>query len=98
MSSKAVLVYELKEIIRRHYVLEQKIYAIGSDKRFPDGIKYRLVLIDSRTGNKVLMDNHHPKGHHVHLGEVQIPYEYKDEIKLIEDFKQFVFQHMGVKL
>ena len=98
MSSKAILVYEFKEIIQKHFVLEQKIHVIKNDKRFPEGVKYRLILINVKTGNKVLMDNHHPKGHHVHLGDSQFPYEYEDEMKLIQDFKQFVFQHMGVKL
>lgn len=41
------------------------------------------------------MDNHYPKGHHVHLNDVELPYEYQGDEKLLEDFKAFVLNHMG---
>lgn len=80
------------------YVLEQKIYRVDDLKTFPDGVKYSLVFYDQKTRNKVLMDNHHPKGHHVHVGEKEFEYTFVNERTLIKDFMQYVYQYMGVKL
>lgn len=98
MSPKATLIYYLKEVVQKRYVLEQTIHAVPLDNRYPDGVKYSLIFTDTKTGDKVLMDNHQPKGPHVHLGEKEITYEYEDDKALLTDFKQFVLQHMGVKL
>lgn len=38
------------------------------------------------------------KGHHVHVGDQQLPYEYVSDDKLIEDFKRLVFEHMRVTI
>ena len=35
-------------------------------------------------------DNYERKGHHVHKGGKEIPYEFVDEWKLIEDFQKDV--------
>jgi hypothetical protein len=98
MSPKATLIYYFKEAVQRRYVLEQTIHAVPLDNRYPDGVKYSLTFSDTRTGDRVLMDNHQPKGPHVHLGEEEIPYEYINDKTLLGDFKKFVLQHMGVKL
>jgi len=78
--------------------LEQSIHAVPLDNRYPDGVKYSLIFLDSKTGDRVLLDNHQPKGPHVHLGQEEISYEYVDDERLLTDFKLFVLQHMGVKL
>ncbi len=44
------------------------------------------------------MDNHHPKGHHIHIDDKEWPYQYVDEIQLMRDFKALVFEYMGVKI
>ena len=44
------------------------------------------------------MDNHHPKGHHIHLDEWQMKYNYVNEENLISDFQRLVFDHLEVKL
>ncbi len=98
MSPKATLIYYFKEVVQKRFILEQAIYAVPLDNRYPDGVKYSLIFLDTQTGNRVLMDNHQPKGPHVHLGEEEIPYEYVDDEKLLTDFKHFVLQHLGVKL
>jgi hypothetical protein len=51
-----------------------------------------------RFHGRYLMDNHHPKGHHVHFDETEAPYEYVSDEKLIEDFKRFVLNHLGVAI
>jgi hypothetical protein len=44
------------------------------------------------------MDNHHPKGPHIHINDDESDYEYISDDKLIEDFEKLVLQHLGVKL
>ena len=78
--------------------MEMTINEVGHSSRYPDGIKYGLLFVDLKTGRRVLMDNHHPKGHHIHLDDKEQTYEYRNDDKLIEDFKRFVLDHMGVAI
>ncbi|MGB0453829.1 MAG: hypothetical protein ACPGJV_08940 [Bacteriovoracaceae bacterium] len=77
--------------------MELRIHTV-EDKRYLDGIKYALLLIEPKSGKKVLMDNHHPKGHHFHLDDDEFDYNYKNDDTLIEDFKKLVLQHFGEKI
>ena len=85
-------------MLQGRFLLEMKIYQVGKSSKYKDGIKYGLILVDTKTGKRVLMDNHHPKGPHIHLDQKEISYEYVSDDKLIQDFKILVFQHMGVQL
>lgn len=42
---------------------------VGRTDKYPDGLKWGLICIDRVTGKKVLLDNHHPKGPHLHLDD-----------------------------
>lgn len=95
---KATLIYAHKARLQEHYVLEMEIHRVGKSSRYRDGLKYGLILTDLNSSKKVLMDNHHPKGPHIHLDELEMPYDFVDEIKLIKDFKELVLQHMGIKI
>ena len=95
---KATLIFREKARIQSCFVLEMVIYRIDKDKNYPDQVKYSLILINAINQKRVLMDNHHPKGHHVHLDQEEFGYEYVDEEKLISDFKDLALRHMGVKL
>ncbi len=95
---KAELIYWHKARIQERYILEMEIYQINKSKKYKEGIKYGLILLDMRTRKRVLMDNHHPKGPHIHLDNQEIRYEYLNEDKLIHDFKTLVLEHMGVKI
>ncbi len=95
---KAVLVYWHKARLHERYTLEMEIHRVTRSAKYRDGIKYGLILVDSQSGKRVLMDNHHPKGPHIHLDGREIPYQYVDEEKLIEDFKNLVLTHMEVKI
>lgn len=44
------------------------------------------------------MDNHHPKGPHIHIDDDERDYEYTSDDKLINDFKKLIFQHLGVSI
>ena len=46
----------------------------------------------------MIFDNHHPKGHHLHIDGLEMDYDYANEEKLFSDFKKIVFENLGVKL
>lgn len=95
---KARLVYWHKAQIQSRYVLEMTIYEVARSARYKDGVRYRLIVVDLTTGRQVLVDNHYPKGPHAHLDRTEIPYDFVDEEKLIDDFKRLVLEHLEVKI
>lgn len=95
---RAELIYWHKARLKEHYILEMKIHKVGRSFKYPEGVKYGLIFTNLKTGKKVLMDNHHPKGPHIHLDDQEIPYQYVDEEKLIKDFKTLILENMGVKI
>jgi hypothetical protein len=95
---KARLLYHQKARFQDRYLMELTIHEVGRSTRYPDGVKYGLLFLDLRTGRRVLIDNHHPKGHHVHVDDEEFLYEYTNDDKLIHDFKRFVREKMGVTL
>lgn len=95
---RARLRYYAKNYLHGRYVVELSIYEVGVGEKYPDGIKYGLICKDLKTGNYVLMDNHHPKGPHIHLNEKELGYTYKNDELLIEDFQNWVLKELGVKL
>lgn len=95
---KAVLLYYQKVSFQGRYLMEMTIHQVGRSFKYPEGIKYGLLLLDRRTGKRVLMDNHHPKGHHYHLDYTEFSYEYTTDGQLIEDFKRLAYDHLGVSL
>ena len=90
--------YWHKERIKDRYIMELKIYQLEMSSQYPDGFKYSLICKDLRTGRQVLIDNHHPKGHHIHLDKEEKMYEFHGTEALIDDFKKLVLEHLEVKL
>jgi hypothetical protein len=45
-----------------------------------------------------LMDNHHPKGPHIHIDDDELPYEFLGLDQLVTDFRRLINEHMGVQL
>jgi hypothetical protein len=78
--------------------VELSIYEVGKSSKYPDGIKYGLICKDLKTDDYVLLDNHHPKGPHVHINEREFAYEYVNDDQLITDFEMMVLKELGVKL
>ena len=95
---KARLVYWHKAKIRGRYIVEMKIYEIRRSAQYHDGVRYSMILVDPATGRRVLMDNHHPKGPHLHLDSLEISYDYANEDQLVDDFKKWVLKHMEIEL
>ena len=87
-----------KVIIQDRYILEMRIYRLEGTERYPEGVKYGLILFDVLTRGFVLMDNHYPKGHHVHVNDREMAYHYVDQIKLLADFRRLVLKNMGVRI
>ena len=78
--------------------MEIKVYEVTKDSSYPEGFKYSLIIIDPKSGEKVLMDNHKPKSHHYHLDETEYLYKFKGIDELFEDFVDLAHKHLGVKI
>lgn len=95
---KARLRYYIKNYLHGRYIVELSIHEVGVSEKYQDGIKYGLICKDLKTGDYVLMDNHHPKGPHIHVNNKEFDYEYINDETLIEDFQNWVLKELGVKL
>jgi len=72
-------------------IYEVAIWKIPVSMEFPNGIKYRVWL--SESGRTIFgIDNHRPKGHHLHLGNVEMPYLYRDVDELKTDAANLIRQ------
>ncbi len=68
-------------------IAELKVWQVPKNRNFPEGIKYSLFLVDQKTGEVVIgFDNHKPKGHHMHVGEQEQLYSFRNSEQLIDDF------------
>lgn len=95
---KAEVIYWHKAKIQERFILELKIYKVSRSGKYADGIKFRLYCEDYKTKKHVLIDNHYPKGPHMHINELESEYSYIKEEVLINDFKKLAHEHLGVKL
>ena len=95
---RAALAYHHKASLQDRYVLEMILYKVSALLQYPDGVKYRFIMVDINNNERVLMDNHYPKGPHIHINSKEMSYTYVDEVTLIEDFQMLVFKHMGVNI
>lgn len=95
---KAHLRYFIKNKIHDRYVVELTIFEVGKSSKYPDRIKYGLICKDLKKGDYVLLDNHHPKGPHVHINDREFSYVYVNDEQLIADFEMMVLEELGVKL
>ena len=96
----ATLIFTEKYFANKDILVEVKIWQLPpSDwKRYPERIKYKLICLNIKTGKKLLMDNHAPKGHHVHFHNIKKKYDFESVDKLFQDFQKFVVTFMEVKI
>jgi hypothetical protein len=83
----AFLLHKLKLVDEAGGIEERVVWMIPKSDRHPEGVRYRLAYI--RKGEKrpmVLYDNHLPKGHHRHYGNLEEPYNFSDVENLLKDF------------
>lgn len=95
---KAVLRLHEKFQLSNRFLIEMAIFEINDKKQYPDGVKYRLVCLDMTSLEKVLMDNHYPKGHHIHIDDKELKYDFISYEKLIADFKMLIKQNLGAEV
>jgi hypothetical protein len=83
-----------KLLLKRKFTDEQGdlfslvVWAVPKTSLHRDGVRYRLAFIPRGFQTPaVLYDNHHPKGHHKHLNQVEQSYVYTSVDKLIADFE-----------
>lgn len=69
-------------------IAEIKIWAVPRSKDYPLGHKFSLFLV--MNGEIIIgIDNHKPKGPHLHLGDRELPYLYINEQHVLADFWEF---------
>ena len=78
-------IFHDKKILDSNHLMEIKIWKVKKDKHNPEGFHYSLVLIKN---NKRILgyDNHEKKGHHKHIYDKELKYNFKTIDKLIKDF------------
>lgn len=91
---KAAILFREKRIVINRITgdaafVEIKVWNVPKSAHYPTGRKFSLFLV---SGGKVLVgiDNHKPKGPHLHLGDQEVPFEYISDEKLLADFWVFV--------
>ncbi|MBI3535887.1 MAG: hypothetical protein HY072_10435 [Deltaproteobacteria bacterium] len=91
---KATLIFKEKLTLKHGLLRDGVIWKVPKSPRYPDGIKYRLALVNPFVGTVlILFDNHYPKGHHYHLknGD-QRPYNFESVAYLVEDYLDAVIK------
>lgn len=91
---KAKLVFQEKRFVHHTAsgaagIVEIRVLEVPKSKDYPHGRKFSLFL--TVNGEIIVgIDNHKPKGPHLHLGDQELPYLYRTNSKLIADFWDFV--------
>lgn len=68
----------------RTAILEVVVWQVGVSKDYPEGIKFRAWF--SEKGTTIFgLDNHKPKGPHLHIREIEIGYVFRGTDSLMED-------------
>lgn|SRR3989339_145359 len=64
-------------------------WRVPADAKHPEGVRYRMAFVPrGHSRPVVLYDNHHPKGHHKHIGAQESPYLFFDARRLVLDFNR----------
>jgi hypothetical protein len=88
----ATIIYYSKFFIKHDHqdddaVIEIKVWEVFNDIRYPEGVKYSLFCVDLETNEVIVgLDNHFPKGHHVHIDNQELHYFFEGVEKLVDDF------------
>jgi len=85
---KAKLLFRDKFTDEEGNLLELVVWSVSVSRLYREGVRYRLAFMPRSLGKTaVLYDNHHPKGHHKHLEELEQPYNYSSIDQLLTDFE-----------
>ena len=92
----ATLIFENKVFVKhdrleKDAVVELKVWELPTSHKYPQGLKYSLFCVEIESKRIIVgIDNHHPKSHHIHFGEIEEHYFFESVEKLIDDFYSFV--------
>ncbi len=91
---KARLVFHEKRLVWSQSqdvaaVVELKVWDLPKSEDYPSGRKFSLFLV-SQGEVLVGIDNHEPKGPHLHLGGAELPFHYTDDEQLLASFWDLV--------
>jgi hypothetical protein len=88
VQTRAKLLRKKKQVLNSGLVREITIWNVPISIDYPEGIKYRLILVDPFWKKViVLFDNHSPKGHHRHDDKTgESPYKFVSVQKILHDF------------
>ena len=93
--TKSHILYESRHE-EKGYLIERRVYKVPKDRWHPEGYKYSLVLIKDE--KRILgYDNHERKGHHIHIKNKEMKYNFIDENNLMKDFEKDVQNIIGDK-
>jgi len=95
---KATLVRHEKFTVRKRYIIEIMVHEVPKSPKYKDGLKWGLICLDQVSAKRVLMDNHHPKGPHIHIDDKELHYEFINLDHLIDDFRKLIMEHIGVQI
>jgi hypothetical protein len=86
--SSGKLLDKEKLVLRSRLLRDGVIWSVPKNTRYPDGVRYRLALVDVDSGQLVtLFDNHSPKGHHRHWSDGrETSYYFESVEKLVDDY------------
>ena len=88
---KAILVIRRKSVDSEGNRIEAVIWRIPAGEMRGESVRYRMAFLPKGFAKPVVLyDNHHPKGHHKHLEDVENGYEFSDVSALIRDFDRDV--------
>ncbi len=89
--ARASLYHVQKLILKSGLLREIVVWKVATSKKYPDGIKYRLALVDPFSRKLfVLFDNHFPKGHHRHDSDgKEHNYHFSDLEVLVNDYLKY---------
>lgn len=72
-------------------IVEIKIWEIPVSDCYPEGIKFSLFLVWEESGQVILgLDNHAPKGPHMHYRGQELAYDFRETDAMIEEFWELV--------
>ena len=85
--ARARLILRRKWTDERGNLYEIVMWQVGRSSLYPEAVRYRLAFIRSGEERPALLyDNHHPKGHHRHVGTHEEPYSFVTARRLVADF------------
>ena len=88
-NKKSELLLFRKHILNNGLLEERKIWRVIKTRKYPLGIKYRMVLADPKDHIILLLfDTHWPKGPHIHWESREKFYEFQSVEQLLNDFYQ----------